>query len=152
VALGDAFQQLPEPSEVRARTLRAPGFGRQGHQTDELDPRGLRDLVGERLARLRRDPGSTAGEVHLDQHREPTAPFRGPTRETGERPSGREGLHHVGEIGDAVGRVALERPDEVPHCLGHGGALGAKLLHVVLTELAHAGLPGPANGLRRDRL
>src|SRR5581483_6432215 len=115
-------------------------------------PSGLPVSGGSVIRPTSSIPAVSATSSANASHASGAAPFRGPTRETGERPSGREGLHHVGEIGDAVGRVALERPDEVPRCLGQGGALGAKLLHVVLTELAHPGLPGPANDLRRDRL
>src|SRR5207302_35373 len=142
--------EVAEPREERTRVLRFLRRWWDGHQADRLDPFESSDGVDGR-GRL---PGANALPalrlVDLDQHRDDPAVRAGAPGQTLEGAAGRCGVHDVGEVGDAVRGVALQRADVVPSSRRCGVALGRELLRVVLAEVAHAGVVGRANHLAGD--
>ena len=86
------------------------------------------------------------GEVHLDEYRQAFAAFiAADAFEALGEFDGVDGVYEIEELNGFAGFVGLEVPDEVPFGIAAAdlGDLPFRLLHLILTENAHA---------RRDRL
>ena len=110
------------------------------------------DARGECAHILGRHAGPFAREVDLDHGVEHAAGVGGTPGEALGRPVARKRLDHVGERGDVMGGVRLQRADVVPARPRHDAVHRSQLAHVVVTDRRDTGLDHPAHGFGRLRL